>query len=467
MPPAEFKPVQNFRAVITALLIACFVFLAGIFWLHLHNESDRLRADLHLQAEAGYKAKMIEQRLARALMATRMLEVQLRLNKGSRENFAVYAQEILATTPGVSNIQLAPEGIITDIYPLAGNEKAIGHNILKDDRRRDEARKAVSTRKTTLAGPFKLIQGGVAVIGRQPVFVDNGDKEAFWGFASALVHLDSLLSTAQLQELELQGLAYELSYREIGTGKIKVIQKSELSLGPHWHQENVSVPNNTWIFKVGYPESSGAKTALAVTMVVLASAIAGILCLYLLRLPSQLYQEKQQLITQLREQSELDPLTHLDNRVSLISKLQSPDRQAERNGKTSAVLVFSLDEFKTLNTLLGHDRGDAFLIQVGKKLQAMTGTGDICARIGGDEFALYLSDIDSRESTNLIANKIMASVSGPIEGLAESFSVTASVGVSVITPDQSALCDAFYQADLAMQGAKQAGKNRTRFSLFS
>ncbi len=57
---------------------------------------------------------------------------------------------------------LAPNGVVTQIYPLAGNEAAIGHDLLNDPRRRTEARAAIESRKLTLAGPFRLIQGGIA-----------------------------------------------------------------------------------------------------------------------------------------------------------------------------------------------------------------------------------------------------------------------------------------------------------------
>jgi len=95
---------------------------------------------------------------------------------------------------GVSNLQLAPGGVITHIYPLAGNEAAIGQDILKDDKRRNDAIQAVEDRELTLAGPFELLQGGTAVIGRNPVYLSQSDgTERLWGFTSALILMEDLL----------------------------------------------------------------------------------------------------------------------------------------------------------------------------------------------------------------------------------------------------------------------------------
>ena len=107
---------------------------------------------------------------------------------GEIQNFDALADNIIANYGGISSLQLAPQGIVTQIYPLEGNEKAIGHNLLKDPARRTEALKTIQSRKLTLAGPFELIQGGKAVIGRLPVFsADKDGTDNFWGFTIVLI----------------------------------------------------------------------------------------------------------------------------------------------------------------------------------------------------------------------------------------------------------------------------------------
>lgn len=465
MTVEKLSKTQTLRVNLLALLIACGVFLIGLFWVQLHNEADELSEDLKLTALVSSKSDAIEQHLALTLMATRMLEVQIRLNNGSRIGFHEYAPEILATTPGVSNIQLAPNGIITDIYPLAGNERAIGHNILKDDRRRDEARKAVSTRKTTLAGPFELIQGGVAVIGRQPVFVEDGRQENFWGFASALIHLDELLKVARFDELEKQGYAYELSFKEIGTGKTKMIQASASQLGDFWHQESIQVPNSFWTLKIGLSEHSSPHNFLLSLILLSVAALASYLfSFYLLRQPEYLRMQISGLKKQLGQQSYTDPLTDLCNRQSLSSSLEALQKEMDQKPSIAALLVVDLDNFRTINERLGSGKGDEFLKNTAKKLCALTRESDIAARIGGDEFAVLIRNISSQDEAAMVADKILNNIALPVAGISDLYPVTASIGITLIHPGDSGPNQALHSADQAMRLAKQNGKGRHYFA---
>lgn len=115
------------------------------------------------------QARLLERQLDRSLSSTFALASVLRQN-GKIDNFDALAAEIIKSYGGINNLQLAPNGVVTKIYPLAGNEAAIGHDLLNDPQRRTEALAAIESRKLTLAGPFTLLQGGVGVIGRLTVF---------------------------------------------------------------------------------------------------------------------------------------------------------------------------------------------------------------------------------------------------------------------------------------------------------
>ncbi len=465
MTVEKLSRTQTLRVSLLAFVLACAVFFIGLFWVELHNEADDLREDLQLTALVTSKSQAIEQHLAMTLMATRMLEVQIRLNQGSRIGFNQYAPEILATTPGVNNIQLAPNGIITDIYPLAGNERAIGHNILKDDRRRDEARKAISTRKTTLAGPFELVQGGIAVIGRQPVFVQDGRQETFWGFASALIHLEELLKVAKFQELESQGYAYELSYNEIGTNKVKVIEQSEAQLGDFWHQENIQVPNGFWTLKIGFSEHfSPHNFTLSLTLLALAAIATFIFGVYLLKQPEYLRMQIRKLKKQIGQQSLKDPLTKLINRQGLASELEQMRKEMDQKPSLAALLTLNLDNFRVINEHLGSGKGDEFLNSVAKRITSLTRESDVAARIGGDEFAVLIRNIGSQDDAAMVADKLLTNISLPIAGISDLYPVTASIGITLIHPGDSGPNQALHKADQAMRLAKQNGKGRHYFA---
>lgn len=140
-------------------------------------------------------------------IATKSLAMVVKKEKGRIDGFSDFAIDLLNSASGITNLQLAPNGVISDIVPLEGHEAAIGHDLLNDPNRNKEAFEAVRDNKITLAGPFDLIQGGSAVIVRNPVFID--DK--FWGFTSALVMLDDLITQSKISELSKSGYQWSLS----------------------------------------------------------------------------------------------------------------------------------------------------------------------------------------------------------------------------------------------------------------
>ncbi|MEE9144151.1 MAG: PAS domain-containing protein, partial [Candidatus Binatia bacterium] len=193
-------PVMAFLVVLT---------VGGVF-IYL---DERHHMDQHRQAlrEIGTaQAHSLERQLDRSLSSTFALAAIIR-RSGEIKDFDNLASEIIKSHGGISSLQLAPDGVVNKIYPLAGNEGAIGHDLLGDPRRRTEAQAAIESRKLTLAGPFELIQGGVAVIGRLPVFVpDKIGGERFWGFTIALIYLDELLRASNMDLLVDQNYDYEL-----------------------------------------------------------------------------------------------------------------------------------------------------------------------------------------------------------------------------------------------------------------
>jgi hypothetical protein len=170
---------------------------------------------------------------------------------GELQNFHELADHIITNYGGISSLQLAPQGIVTQIYPLKGNEKAIGHNLLKDPARRTEALKTIKSRKLTLAGPFELIQGGKAVIGRLPVFsVDKDGSDNFWGFTIVLIRLPKLLEETQIHTLMEKGYNYELSRIDPNSGKRLVFSHSVEDLHVSPVSFSFSVPNGEWTLSI-------------------------------------------------------------------------------------------------------------------------------------------------------------------------------------------------------------------------
>ena len=232
--------------------LGCFLLILslGITWTQLSRSASDTDQQLLIGDLLRAEASIIERRLMRSLSATYLLALELQQHNGEIENFDIYAARIIELLGGISSLQLAPGAIVEKIYPLAGNESALGFNILDTESRRKEALLAIENRRLTLAGPFELVQGGTAVIGRNPVFISVDGEERFWGFTQALIRLDELLSGVGLQQLQTRGFSYQLHRIDPTNGDIDVFARSELPLTENSYIQDIIVPNARWILSI-------------------------------------------------------------------------------------------------------------------------------------------------------------------------------------------------------------------------
>ncbi|MBS1191028.1 MAG: diguanylate cyclase/phosphodiesterase with sensor(s) [Rhodocyclaceae bacterium] len=170
-----------------------------------------------------------------------------------------------------------------------------------------------------------------------------------------------------------------------------------------------------------------------------------------------------------RHQAELerlahyDALTHLPNRALLSDRMAQALAQARRNNSLVAVCYLDLDGFKAINDELGHDAGDALLIEVAQRLKEMLRAGDTVARLGGDEFVLLLVGVDSAEECERAATRVLRAIAAPIHIKGQERSISGSLGITLFPEDSSDPDTLLRHADQAMYAAKQAGKNRCQF----
>ncbi len=158
-----------------------------------------------------------------------------------------------------------------------------------------------------------------------------------------------------------------------------------------------------------------------------------------------------------------DPLTGLPNRRLFFDRLAVGRASAERHRCAMAVMFVDLDRFKVVNDTYGHDAGDELLVQTAQRLQAALRGVDTIARMGGDEFAVLLSEVDSRETALSVAAKLRSVLTEPFALVAATVSIDASIGVSCahpgVEPDPDVLLK---RADRAMYTVKRAGRGGVR-----
>ena len=159
-------------------------------------------------------------------------------------------------------------------------------------------------------------------------------------------------------------------------------------------------------------------------------------------------------------QANFDALTGLPNRRLFRERLQHELDRARRSGATVAVLLFDLDRFKDVNDSLGHDQGDALLVEIARRMVAHVRTTDVVARMGGDEFVIVLGDVDDRGAIERVVDAALCSVAEPVVLQDEVAHVSASVGVTLFPSDGVTIEALLKNADQALYAAKDAGRNR-------
>ncbi len=162
-------------------------------------------------------------------------------------------------------------------------------------------------------------------------------------------------------------------------------------------------------------------------------------------------------------QAHFDHLTGLPNRQMFHEELLRAMAQADRDGRSLALIYLDLDLFKEVNDSLGHDQGDELLKEVSARLKASVRQGDTVARLGGDEFTLILTQVEALEAVEDLCKRVLGAVAEPYVLGHHIVNVSASAGITLYPRDAVNITDLLKNADLAMYGAKDSGRNQYRY----
>lgn len=155
-----------------------------------------------------------------------------------------------------------------------------------------------------------------------------------------------------------------------------------------------------------------------------------------------------------------DALTGIPNRTLLNDRMKQAAARTAREENMMAVCYLDLDGFKPINDTMGHDAGDRVLIEIAQRIQNTLRGGDTVARLGGDEFVILLLGLERGEECNTTLERMLTVIAEPICIGENSFSLSASIGVSIYPLDEEDTDTLLRHADQAMYVAKQSGKNR-------
>jgi PAS domain S-box-containing protein len=235
------------RVSLHVLLIFLLSFGLGSFLIYLLEAKREIESRTIATLIATSHAKSLEKQLSRSLSATFALAAILKQNH-SIPDFDILAKDLIKRYGGITNLQLAPKGIVGKIFPLEGHERAIGHDLNKNP----YAIAAIKSKQLTLEGPIELIQGGIAVLGRYPVFLPNAKtgEVGFWGFTTALIELSKLHEAVDINGLISENYHFELSRDVPETGRDIAFAKSSNHILENPVSVEIQIPHGKWMLSV-------------------------------------------------------------------------------------------------------------------------------------------------------------------------------------------------------------------------
>jgi len=174
--------------------------------------------------------------------------------------------------------------------------------------------------------------------------------------------------------------------------------------------------------------------------------------------------ELTQLQHQLEELAYSDALTSLPNRRMFGDYCRQMIASGERQDGGFALLLIDLDHFKQINDTLGHDAGDALLVETARRLRTFARKADVVARLGGDEFAILLADTAIPSAVDMACRRILDAFDAPVHYEGHVMRTSPSIGVALFPIDGATQDQLYKSADLALYEAKHDGRNTWRFA---
>ena len=217
---------------------------------------------------------------------TSALTMAMTINdEGKPEHFDQIAKQLLDNNPSIDVVQLVPDGVIKYVYPYEENKAVINYNILNSPQNRYEARKSIKSKLMFFAGPLKLKQGGIGVVGRLPVYKNN----RFWGFSAVVIRLETLIRESGINTIDNTKYYFQFS-------KINPVSYKEEFFLPekekfkHKPLLKVTIPDGEWnLYLISRNQNIVIKQLYtSVSLSILLSIIIGLWVTSLVKKPAEL-----------------------------------------------------------------------------------------------------------------------------------------------------------------------------------
>ena len=431
-------------------LVPLIIFLLGIclvgFIVYKTDTHEKNERHITAQLNATTYGERIKNEIASGIEITDALKQILISENGEINQFDTIAENLMSAS--IESVQLAPDGVVTDIYPAEGNEA--GKIDLIHDKDRGEISCYARDNHTVITqGPFELKQGDYGIAVRNPVYLtDTNKQEYFWGFTIVILRVPDIFSDS-IYALSNFGYEYKISKTASPwSDTYKVVYQSDDQL-THTVSYGFTIGEEHWTLEVA-PESGWRDLRLLVIVGGMFTAVvllfSGLTRVWLV---SKENKNKFQIL------AHTDSLTDIYNRYGFD---ELAERMITKNPKTHFVAaLLDIDDFKFINDIYGHVYGDRALKSLTDSMKAFFPKNTLLGRNGGDEFCILLPDHTYKEAGELLLQFTKLPKTFSCKGKEYPFFI--SLGYAEYPTFASSRSQLMRCADAALYEIKLHGKN--------
>lgn len=431
------KQTNLYKIIIVILSISVFSFLVNLKYSDIlikqQNEQSQIFNSSCLTLESHIDESMIFIYGLRGFVYSQINDLI------TEEEFRSYAIESQAYSKYIKNFSIAPNNIQEFVYPVAGNEVTLGHDLSKDPREnvRLAVRQAEESKSVIVSGPYELRQGGLGMIIRTPIF----NNTEYWGLVNVAVDVDSIISDS-FNNYDILQIVSNINVRSRNFWENKSFSKYNI----FYH---LRVLNETWIVS-GYISETLFQENLNI---LINSILLYFIMILLLSISAfTILKKLLSLRSKVETISQKDLVTGLPNRYAL----ENTANDLIYASKQFCLAFLDLNGFKDINDSLGHSAGDYVLVEIAKRLNSDKYN---LYRWGGDEFIILYKSI-SKQSMKTLIDELMLTISQTMNIHGESYSLSSCTGIVSYPDDSDNTEELLRLANATMNKAKSHGKNK-------
>lgn len=249
-----------YQILISFVLVSVLTNMACLFIRNSVIQQEKLKAEYTVNSTINRVEIKLESYIEKVGFLKKTIEAGIDLDDAYFESVA---SRLYGDDPAVKTIELAPNGIIQNVYPFKENQKAIGMNMLAEYERKEAATLAKDTRKYTLEGPYDLKQGGKGALLYDPIYVN----EEFWGFSILVIDWDAFLDEIHLSDLKKASYDFVIWKTDRVTKKKIIISQSSKNINSNTLLIKCKLPNNKWNFEI-VPKQGWINTYVMISLAV-------------------------------------------------------------------------------------------------------------------------------------------------------------------------------------------------------